>query len=111
MRKNLDSRVELVVDRVEERADDLEGVDVTQASNLAHDLAVQDPTLVSLCELLDDLDRLESDLRADRSIDRVRGPVLEAGHDLVDACRARVDELTDEAIEEATRLALEEATA
>jgi hypothetical protein len=113
-KRRIDQAVEVVVDRVETHARD-DGLDVTTASNVAHDTAMQDATLTSLCERCDSLSVTEREIRRRRASfghgDEVTSRTLDAGIALDDAIQARVEELVDEVIEDVERLAIEEVTA
>ena len=110
----LDRATEVVVDAVEEQAAE-EGLDVTLASNVAHDMAVQDPQLTDLCESYDAVAQTERRLRGTRDGhlgrgDEVGGHTLAAGVALDDAVEARVEEVVDEAVEQARQIAIEESS-
>lgn len=100
--RQLERYVQHITQKAEEKAAEKDGLDQQIVSNFAHDMTVQDDALTRLCSMLDDLDGLDDGLRhGGRSIDKVRGPILDAGHDLVDAADARAEEIVREAVQKA----------
>jgi len=107
MRNRLDQAVERVVVEVEEAAEE-RGIPQKVASNIAHDLAIQDDRLTRLADIEDDVTQLELSLAPDDGVDRVESKVINAGISLDDAVMARVEQLVEECVEEAHRVAIED---
>lgn len=103
----LDQARDRVVDAVEQQARE-RGIDVTLASNLAYDGANLDETLQAYCQILDDLEKANRNARHDDDVGRsVTDSALAGGIDIDDAIQARCEELIDDLLDEAERLALE----
>jgi uncharacterized FAD-dependent dehydrogenase len=105
----LDKARDRVVDAVEEIAED-RGMEITPASNRAHDVALQDPELRELCESHRALSDSESLIRANgRSCsDPIYEETLDAGRSIDNAIRSRVEELIEEIIERERARQIEE---
>lgn len=93
-----DTLAETVVDRAR---DDLD-LDLTTLEQLAYDVALDDPVLGDLCEMIEDLRQLGEERQRARdgdSLSRVEQRILSAGISIDDAILARIDRLADEIIE------------